>query len=92
MKLELKHLAPYLPYNLKMKEEGSDKIGILVPWLDFRIDFQIELDYAIKNQAKPILIPLSDFNYRDNWGYPNKEMFYEDVKNKTMTVKLWKNF
>lgn len=61
MKLELKHLAPYLPYGLKLTKDYWGKIGELVPFIkqDFK-GLQIELDYAITTQCKPILRPLSD--------------------------------
>ena len=55
MKLELKHIAPYLPYGLKMYyeflHEGKPREWTLM-------DGTITL--AIKNQNKPILRPLSD--------------------------------
>lgn len=61
MKLEIKHIAPYLPYRLKMTKEDWGKTGILVPWImTLEKGLQIELDYAITTQAKPILRPLSD--------------------------------
>lgn len=55
MELELKHIAPYLPYGLKMY------------WEDFennpRLPWELKghnIDFAIENQNKPILRPLSD--------------------------------
>lgn len=62
MKLELKHLAPYLPYGLKVTKENWIRIGTLVSWVTFEDGLQIELDYAITTQAKPILRPLSDLS------------------------------
>lgn len=67
MKLELKHLSPYLPYGLK---------GICT-WEHLNKDFEVELysassnilnisspfggnDYVEINEFKPILRPLSD--------------------------------
>lgn len=60
MKLELKHLAPYLPYKLKME------------FLDFPLGKHyrlLELDcghdfhfYFSQNKVRPILRPLSDLN------------------------------
>lgn len=55
-KLELKHLAPYLPHRLKMKyclENGS-------VW-----ELDIENFNAITDFDKPILRPLSDFGDSD---------------------------
>lgn len=63
MKLELKHLAPYLPYNLRLTKEDWGKIGQLVPFVkqDFK-GLQIEIDYALSTKAKPILRPISDLS------------------------------
>jgi len=70
MKLELKHLAPYLPYGLKMKDiyscDNDTLLGV------YR--YGSELGYQVKNEDhlnpvfypfenvehKPILRPLSD--------------------------------
>ena len=51
MKLELKHLAPYLPYELKFTDSVSKTIWTLMP-----------ANIAVFNYAfhKPILYPLSD--------------------------------
>lgn len=57
MKLELKHLAPYLPYNLKVTKDNWGKI--------FKVDCDgttlncVGVDYVLHCQAKPILRPLS---------------------------------
>ena len=82
--LTIKHLAPYLPFGLKFLHhlEIYSLDGLYVNGDAFDADSgEIPFEHC-----KPILRPLSDFNY--SWGYPNKEMFYEDVKNKTITVKL----
>ena len=54
-KLELKHLAPYLPYGLKFYWEDL-KGNINKPW-SLTIN---SIDFALENQNKPILRPLSD--------------------------------
>jgi hypothetical protein len=81
MKLELKHLAPYLPYELKYMDipEG---------WNEQR-ELNIRTIDWLLTDGKPILRPLSDFNYREVYGYPNREMFYKDVENQTIMVKIW---
>ncbi len=59
MKLELKHLAPYLPYGLKGNYELSDVVPTAKHELrdkELRIDC---VDFFLK-YAKPILRPLSD--------------------------------
>lgn len=65
MKLELKHLAPYLPYGLEIRSsEGSTKImgykvvnGERIYQLDTNDDSG---DFAFDDPIKPILRPLSD--------------------------------
>lgn len=55
MKLELKHLAGYLPYGLKIYWEDFEK-NTKVPW-------ELKghnIDFAIENKNKPILRQLSD--------------------------------
>ena len=68
MKLELKHIAPYLPYGLNLLEEfdiNDDKVRILRGIeLDFvvtdleRFPFNQRLNYY---EIKPILHPLSEY-------------------------------
>jgi hypothetical protein len=57
MKLELKHLAPYLPYGLKCKSTtilfGEEDNGIYEMGL-------ISMRGVLKGTGKPILRPLSD--------------------------------
>ena len=56
MKLELKHLAPYLPYGLKIK----NAYGVHI--MDSFVGSQ-NINYTINNvESKPILRPLSDLN------------------------------
>lgn len=59
MKLELKHLAPYLPYNLK----GNYEVSEVVPSAKFELrnkELRTDnIDFFLK-YAKPILRPLSD--------------------------------
>ena len=57
-KLELKHLAPYLPYRLKMKV-GLTSLAVVTT--DKTDSEHIAVEYALENKAyKPILRPLSD--------------------------------
>lgn len=59
MKLELKHLAPYLPYELK----GNYEVSEVVPTAKFELrnkELRTDnIDFFL-NYAKPILRPLSD--------------------------------
>ena len=62
MKLELKHLAPYLPYGLKIKNDKSmywlyQSDGICRGKDDLQ---SISIGRVLLNQYKPILRPLSD--------------------------------
>ncbi len=57
MKLELKHLAPYLPYGLKFYSEDLSKKTNPFSW---EMTAKTELGLIIEFQNKPILRPLSD--------------------------------
>lgn len=65
-KIELKHLAPYLPYGLKLHYD-DDKIGTLNRLSDINEydDIKISIDYFDSEHIwmfKPILRPMSDFD------------------------------
>lgn len=61
MKLELKHLTPYLPYSLDMFV--YDDIEELIGLDSLEIEIKtISGDYKITEFIKPILRPLSDLN------------------------------
>jgi hypothetical protein len=69
MKLELKHLAPYLPYKLKAKFMHPfvkhQKIGIINNAYNLDDDVKLSIDYSDDEHIwmyKPILRPLSDLN------------------------------
>jgi hypothetical protein len=53
MKLELKHLAPYLPYQLKVKWGKSNEVSQLTP-------SNFPNNWYVSGSIKPILYPLSD--------------------------------
>ena len=63
MKLELKHLAPYLPYGLKYFDKDTNELTVMRS-----ISYEINLiDMGWGNahcldEFKPILRPLSDLN------------------------------
>jgi hypothetical protein len=62
MELEIKHLAAYLPYRLKIRVFREDQI-IFIEDLDINgevIDYIFERNEFSKNIYKPILRPLSD--------------------------------
>ena len=70
MNLELKHLAPYLPYGLKWTCPfgGQDRMtgiitdNIIIDSNGTEINDSIDLTYTKGNRSKPILRPLSDLN------------------------------
>lgn len=62
MKLELKHLAPYFPYKLKIL--GLNNQNKLRPLSLSSVRIASDLIYDRINENKPILRPLSDFNTR----------------------------
>src|SRR5699024_104832 len=72
-KLELKHLAPYLPYGLKGKYTLSNVISLSVNQKDEVRDKLLAIDCVpfFLSYCKPILRPLSDLNKAklfDNYG------------------------
>ena len=69
MKLELKHLAPYLPYGLKFYVENVVK-GKYTKSYSWELTLETDLKQVLDFQNKPILRPLSDLteeieNFRD---------------------------
>ena len=65
MKLELKHLSPYLPYGLKVNESTVGK-NLKMTGIEFTHELRIRLTDGLyvydQNKMKPILRPLSDLN------------------------------
>ena len=69
-KLELKHLAPYLPYSLRIKTKyGWDTMSTLNEW---EVNGDHEDSYSYEDhpdeilEFKPILRPLSDLQDSEN--------------------------
>ena len=91
MKLELKHLAPYLPYELKIlngKEydivNGIDNKTVISLFRGHLENFS-----TIEN-VKPILRPLSDLTeeYSNSCNYSHKD-FKWGIINKNISVLVW---
>ena len=61
MKLELKHLAPYLPYKLKIYHEALG--GEILPAWTLHYN---GIGFILGNQNMPILRPLSDLTSSSN--------------------------
>ena len=77
MKLELKHLSPYLPYKLKLRfmhpYVDHQTIGVLNNIYNCDDDVKLSVNYSDDEHIwmyKPILRPLSDF----------KGMIVRDIK------------
>jgi len=64
MKLELKHLAPYLPYKLRIQGENYGQIGILSLLSEASVNIEGRNNtygmWADIDDIKPILRPMSD--------------------------------
>jgi hypothetical protein len=64
MKLELKHLAPYLPYGLKVSNNTyPDDVNLVTGLRDetYFIERNSKYAYGDIENCKPILRPLSDY-------------------------------
>jgi hypothetical protein len=94
MKLELKHLAPYLPYGLKIKtKHGFDTMETLNGWL---VNGDHEESYCYEDhpnetlEFKPILRPLSDLTeeHANNCNYSYRDFKWEII-NKNVSVNIW---
>jgi hypothetical protein len=81
-KLELKHLSAYLPYGLKIENQGNKLVRELVCELAHENHIQrkisIGLILGMAHINKPILRPLSDLN-KDIVG-----VFYNDLQDDTL--------
>ena len=85
--LELKHLAPYLPYGLKIKENSGLKRVLTLKWLRYREDDgrpivgvginSMEIN-MYHEEFKPILRPLSDLTKEIEYNGEG-ELTYFDV-------------
>jgi hypothetical protein len=77
MKLELKHLAPYLPYGLKCKSTtilfGEEDNGVYEMGL-------ISMRGVLKGTGKPILRPLSDLT-KEEYHLKIKSWFINHAEN-----------
>ena len=90
MKLELKHLASYLPYGLNIKDVKHGSVFealhfITTPHQDFSL-FKGNLDQLINDKyLKPILFPLSSLTKEDvkNFYQFNNDDF------KSIDLKEW---
>tara|TARA_R110001632_G_scaffold117450_1_gene229538 strand:- start:143 stop:514 length:372 start_codon:yes stop_codon:yes gene_type:complete len=100
MELELKHLAPYLPYGLKARfmhpVVKHQKTGVINNTYNLDDDVKLSIDYSDDEHIwmyKPILRPLSDLTeYSYTIGsYFNLEDFKTCVYNKEVSVLEWED-
>tara|TARA_R110000824_G_scaffold34903_1_gene110115 strand:+ start:2193 stop:2585 length:393 start_codon:yes stop_codon:yes gene_type:complete len=88
MKLELKHLAPYLPYGLKTKYQLSGVIGLITPQKDEVRDKELtkeSITFVLK-YCKPILRPLSDLKEGDFGEYLIEEFYTLDFEKQILRI------
>ena len=89
MKLELKHLAPYSLYGLKVKLFNNIDIITGIDFENGIIETMSNNNCLTKN-LKPILIPLSDYTegYANFWNYSFRD-FKWAIINKEVSVLCW---
>ena len=85
MKLEIKHLAVYLPYGLKYKD-------IPTGFNDLRNLNINTFNWCLEN-GKPILFPLSEYYSEENGygGYIAFRDFKYEVINKRISLKVYED-
>jgi hypothetical protein len=91
-KLELKHLAPYLPYGLKLQSKNPFGIKHTCSLVFEREEYlECNIKTAIKYQFKPILIPLSELTKESaiNYGYPDEHHLERSVLSSHAPYKIW---
>ncbi len=81
MKLELRHLAPYLPYELEVTN-GSEFV---------KLDLVKANDLKHSPEFKPILRPLSDLTKADAilYHYNSLEIMIDCVSNGELEHSIW---
>lgn len=86
MKLELKHLAPYLPYNLNFYIEDIDGTRLD----NWAMTIDTPLRKIIEFQNKPILHPLSYLTeeHANNCNYSHRDFKWEII-NQNVPIKIW---
>lgn len=66
-KLELRHIAPYLPYELQFKDPETIAPGVMVSIVTGMVGLLLyentdNIEYYELSDIKPLLIPLSELN------------------------------
>lgn len=75
MKLEIKYLAPYLPYGLKVKNSftGIMKMGCWSNHSPIKSGNQCHIQGVLSGSSRPIFRPLSDLTKQIEY---NEDIFY----------------
>ena len=91
MKLELKHLGPYLPYGLKVvsKRNRIQKMGVY-SGIEYGVSV-CDIGFVLNNDLKPILRPINELTVDDlkrmlgeyvtDFDYSNYKIFILKVNN-----------
>ena len=93
-KLELRHLAAYLPYGLKCLHNGNIKevtgIRNWIGWCYTITDSTGETNTPIQS-CKPLLFPLSNLTLTNAnaFNYATLELFLEEIANGFIPVIYW---
>lgn len=97
-KLELKNLAPYLPYGLMVQYEGAKKYEVILlesKTLQIRVSrFPYRLRFSF-SEIKPILRPLSDLTKEievNGEKFVPYDYFYDDPENDWFDGNVWLNY
>jgi len=94
MKLELKHLAPYLPYRLKLIVVSNQDNGLIGEMIFLHKDYlgtNVGIKHHLKierglEHIKPILRPLADIDKEidiNGWFIPFDDIYLHPYRNDT---------
>ena len=89
MKLELKHLAPYLPYDVKIYFETLD--GRHSDYWTLTSD---KIEFCLDNKNKPILHPLSELTIEDarEHNYPDEGHLERSLLKGHASYEVWNEY
>lgn len=96
MNLELKHLAPYLPYGLKIKtrHEASELVRAWNEGITLYVNMKEGASFyndIYPDEFKPILRPLSDLTprYADAWGISSLKHLIRYIEKKDVPMHIY---
>lgn len=90
MKIELKHLIPYLPYGLKSAANASH-FGLKTHLVSDIDTYNVMNFIKGDTTAKPIMVPLSEMTLQiaKDCGYDSAGDFMIAIKKEEVPVKIW---